>query len=259
MTHPRGVLAAASSWPALDRLMVIRQGLHHPAAADLATRAAFRRCPASSDVTHNTWFGGIYQDPANFFATIAVEPEPYLRMYPEFDLPPEQMKAWLADRQGAMVGTRPGDALRLEDRRPRPDPGARSTGGRTARAWEFNVDAIYDAEQGVDKTQFFFRYDYLDETAQERRRQLVGWYVVKIDDPRRRSDGGDVRRDVRQLVGRDQDDDREGVRRGLRQADRRHRRDHGRRFSSPCCSRSCSSPATRWRRRCANGPASSRC
>ena len=41
-------------------------------------------------------------------------------------------------------------------------------------------------------------------------------------------DGREVRRDVRQLLGRDQDDDREGLRRGLRQAGRRHRRDHDR-------------------------------
>ena len=38
-------------------------------------------------VSHQTWFGGIYQDPANFFANIAVEPEPFLKIYPEFVLP----------------------------------------------------------------------------------------------------------------------------------------------------------------------------
>ena len=54
--------------------------------------------------THNTWFGGVYQDPSNFFAQIAVEPEPFMTLYPEYRLPPEQMKAWLADRQGVVVG-----------------------------------------------------------------------------------------------------------------------------------------------------------
>ena len=29
--------------------------------------------------------------------------------------------------------------------------------------WEFNIRGIYDGADGVDKTQFFFRYDYLDE------------------------------------------------------------------------------------------------
>ena len=54
--------------------------------------------------THQTWFGGIYQDPSNFFANIAVEPEPFLKIYPEFTVPPDQAQAWLADRQGAIVG-----------------------------------------------------------------------------------------------------------------------------------------------------------
>ena len=54
--------------------------------------------------THQSWFGGVYQDPANFFAQMAVEPEPFMKMYPEFKLPPEQMAAWKADRRGAVVG-----------------------------------------------------------------------------------------------------------------------------------------------------------
>ncbi|MCC7242083.1 MAG: FtsX-like permease family protein [Acidobacteria bacterium] len=133
--------------------------------------------------THNTWFGGVYQDPSNFFAQIAVEPGPFLRLYPEFRLPPDQVAAWKADRQGAIVGT---DLARrfnwsVGDRVPilgtiwQPKQG---------QVWEFNIDGIYDGDAGVDKTQFFFRYDYLDENRQ-RGEGLVGWYVVKIDDAAR--------------------------------------------------------------------------
>lgn len=131
--------------------------------------------------THNTWFGGVYQDPANFFAQIVVDPEPFLELYPEYRLPPEQKQAWLADRQGAVVGA---DLARrfgwkLGDRIP-----IRGTiwQPKSGTVWDFNIAGIYDGDAGVDKTQFFFRYDYLDEN----RRQgagLVGWYVVKIDDP----------------------------------------------------------------------------
>ena len=34
---------------------------------------------ASATVTHANWFGGIYQDPKNFFANMAVDPESWLR------------------------------------------------------------------------------------------------------------------------------------------------------------------------------------
>jgi len=85
----------------LDRLMVIHKvSIIQP--LPVAYQSRLRSVPGVETVTHNTWFGGIYQDPSNFFATIALEPEPYFGMYPEIHLPPEQMKAWLADRQGVV-------------------------------------------------------------------------------------------------------------------------------------------------------------
>ena len=131
--------------------------------------------------THNTWFGGVYQDPANFFAQIAVEPEPFMKLYPEYKVPPEQMKAWLADRQGVMVGVdlaerfgwKVGDRIPIVGTIWQPKQG---------QVWEFNIAGLYDGDAGVDKTQFFFRYDYLDENRRGGE-GLVGWYIVKIGDP----------------------------------------------------------------------------
>jgi putative ABC transport system permease protein len=131
--------------------------------------------------THNTWFGGVYQDPSNFFAQIAVEPKSFLEIYPQYRLPPEQFTAWLADRQGAIVGVdlarrfgwKVGDRIPIVGTIWQPKQG---------QVWEFNVIGLYEGDPGVDKTQLFFRYDYLDEN----RRQgegLVGWYIVKIADP----------------------------------------------------------------------------
>ena len=131
--------------------------------------------------THNTWFGGVYQDPSNFFAQIAVEPKTFLEIYPQYRLPPEQVSAWMADRQGAVVGVdlarrfgwKVGDRIPIVGTIWQPKQG---------QVWDFNIAGIYDGDAGVDKTQLFFRYDYLDEN----RRQgegLVGWYIVKIADP----------------------------------------------------------------------------
>lgn len=131
--------------------------------------------------THNTWFGGVYQDPSSFFAQIAVQPEPFMALYPEYRLPPEQMKAWLTDRQGAVVGVdlanrfgwKIGDRIPIQGTIWQPKQGA---------VWEFNIVGLYDADPGVDKTQFFFRYDFLDENRLRGEGQ-VGWYIVKIADP----------------------------------------------------------------------------
>ena len=53
---------------------------------------------------------------------------------------------------------------------------------RRRHTWEFNIVGIYDGGDAVDKTQMFFRYDYLDENRAQGEGQ-VGWYVVKISDP----------------------------------------------------------------------------
>jgi putative ABC transport system permease protein len=166
----------------LDRLVLINKiTLILP--LPISYQARLQQVPGVELATHNTWFNGIYQDPSNFFANIAVDPEPFLKVYPEYKMPPEQVRTWLADRQGAIVGRDLADRFgwKLGDRVPlqgtiyQPKPG---------KAWEFNVDGIYDGEKTVDKTQFFFRYDYLDENRQGGG-GLVGWYVVKISDPSR--------------------------------------------------------------------------
>jgi len=43
----------------------------------------------------------------------------------------------------------------------------------------------------VDKTQFYFRYDYLEENRTIKgAKNTVGWYIVKIDDPSRAAEMG---------------------------------------------------------------------
>jgi putative ABC transport system permease protein len=132
--------------------------------------------------THQTWFGGIYQDPANFFANMAVEPDVFLKVYPEFVVPPDQLEAWRNDRQGAIVGRDTAERFgwKIGDRIPLTAPIWLPKGGGTT--WEFNIVGIYDGGDAVDKTQMFFRYDYLDENRAAGQGQ-VGWYVVKISDP----------------------------------------------------------------------------
>lgn len=168
----------------MDRLVLIHKvSLIMP--LPVSYQGRLKAVEGVTDATHQSWFGGIYQDPSNFFAQIAVEPEPFLKMYPEFRLPADQQKAWLADRQGAIAGRDLADRFgwKVGDRIPLQGTIWRPRSG-TGDTWEFNLVGIYDGERGVDKTQFFFRYDYLDENRQFGQ-GLVGWYVVKVDDPAR--------------------------------------------------------------------------
>lgn len=176
----RGAFTFGVDIAGVDRLVIIHKvSLIMPLPVSYKARLA--TTPGVTMVSPQTWFGGVYQDPANFFAQMAVEPEPFMKIYPEFKLPADQQKAWLADRQGAIVGAdlarrfnwKIGDRVPLIGTIWQPKQG---------QVWDFNIVGIYDGDKGVDKTQFFFRYDYLDEN-RLRGEGLVGWYVVKIADP----------------------------------------------------------------------------
>ena len=167
----------------IDRLIVMHKvSLIQPLPISYQPRLA--TTPGVEIATHNSWFGGIYQDPKNFFAQIALEPEPFFKIHTEMHLPPDQMHVWLGDRQGAVVGRelakrfgwKIGDRIPIQATIWRP-----KDGGTT---WEFNIDGIYDGDPsaGADLTNFYFRYDYLDENRRNGK-GLVGWYLVKIADP----------------------------------------------------------------------------
>jgi putative ABC transport system permease protein len=141
------------------------------------------RLPGVVDATPLSWFGGIYQDPSNFFGQFPVKPEEYLAMYPEFLLPPEQKAAWLRTRTGVVVGRQIADKYhwKIGDRIPlqatvwRP-----KTGGDT---WTFDVVGIYDGkEKETDNTQFLFRDDYFQEN-RTFGQGTIGWYALRIKDP----------------------------------------------------------------------------
>ena len=143
------------------------------------------RIPGVDAVVHQTWFGGIYQDPKKFFAQMPVEPEAFLDMYPEFILEEGARKAWMQTRTGAIVGRKTANRFgwKVGDRVPiQTTIWVQKNGSQT---WEFDIVGIFDgAEKGVDTTQLFFRHDYFDEARAEGD-GLVGWYSVRIKDPER--------------------------------------------------------------------------
>jgi len=135
-------------------------------------------------VSYANWFGGIYQDPKNFFGQMAVDPATFLEMYPEYRLPEDQKQAWLADRSGALIGRQLADrfGFKVGDKIPIQATIYRKPDG--SNLWEFNVSGIYDgAEKGTDTSSMYFRYDYLNE-GMGGKLGFVGWYILRIADPK---------------------------------------------------------------------------
>jgi putative ABC transport system permease protein len=161
----------------VDRLVVLnRVSIIQP--LPLAYRDRLARIPGVTQVTFANWFGGVYQDERNFFPQFAIDRESYRQMFPEFVIPDDQWQAFLADKAGAIVGESLAERFKwkIGDRIP-------VKGTIFAGNWEFNIRGIYHGRRVQDDTtQFWFRWDYLDER-KAFTKGMVGWYTVRIANP----------------------------------------------------------------------------
>jgi putative ABC transport system permease protein len=164
--------------------MIVRHRMSFIQPLPYAYMARIARVPGVSTISHQSWFGGIYQDPKNQFGTFPVDPEAFLAMNPEISLPADQKEAWLKTRTGAIAGRALAERYgwKIGDRIPMNSP---IWPNKSGNAWQFEIVGIYDGTKKTsDVTSFFFRYDYFDE-ARERGAGSVGWYQVRLDDPKR--------------------------------------------------------------------------
>jgi putative ABC transport system permease protein len=163
-----------------DRLVVInRVGLIQT--LPLAYRDKILAIPGVKDVTHNHWFGGVYQDEKNFFPQFAIDVEHHRQVMTEFRVPDDQWNAFVKDQQGAIAGAalakrfgwKVGDRIPLQN----------ALYGAT-KTWQFNLDGIYHNDKpGGDESQYWFQWKYFDENVPQAVKSTAGWYVVKLNSP----------------------------------------------------------------------------
>jgi putative ABC transport system permease protein len=162
-----------------DRMFIInRTSIINP--LPLSYRDKILRIPGVKNITHNNWFGGIYQDENNRFPQFVIDPENQRQVFPELIVPDDQWNAFLKDRQGAVVGARTAERFhwKIGDRIP-----IKTTIWGTG-SWEFNIDAIYHGKRPQnDETQFWFQWDYFQESILPSQKGQVGWYVLRLDSP----------------------------------------------------------------------------
>ena len=142
-----------------------------------------RNVEGVTGVSWSNWFGGVYITERNFFPQFAVEPASYLALYPEYLLKDEEKKAFLMDRQGAVVGRKLADQYgwKIGDQIP-------IRGTIFPGTWVFNLRGIWDGvDAKTDESQLLFHWQFLSESVRQRlgkeRADYVGVYVVRIDEP----------------------------------------------------------------------------
>jgi len=138
-----------------------------------------RGVPGIKSATYAIWFGGKNpKKPEQFFATMAWDVPSMLEVYNELVLPPDQKQAFLADKQGAIIGDVLARQLGLK-------VGDRFTlqGSIYPGDWPLNISGIYSAaSKAVDRSSLFFHYSYVNDSLPPDRQDQVGWIASRIDD-----------------------------------------------------------------------------
>jgi putative ABC transport system permease protein len=139
--------------------------------------------PDLKEVAYANWFGGVYQDPKNFFANMAVSPN-FFSVYDEFVLSPSDAQAFASTRTGAVVGAelakrfgwKVGDKIPLQATiYPQKDG---------SNDWTLDLVGIFhvsDPKLRGQEQQLFFRWDYFDE-ARQFGNGNIGWYILRVAD-----------------------------------------------------------------------------
>ena len=143
-----------------------------------------RSVPGVKDVTYAMWFGGIYQDPKNFFANFSVAPN-FFDVYTNYELPPAQIKAFQDTRGGAVVGEtlanefgwKIGDTIPLQ---------ATIFPRQGSNDWPLELVGIFRSKDRTaasgEERQLMMNWKYFDESNDYIKGQ-VSWYTVALDNP----------------------------------------------------------------------------
>jgi len=165
---------------AINRL-ITRQAVSFIFPLPYSYREQITKIPGAENITYANWFGGTYIDKNKFFARMAVDPETFFDVYPEFLLDSKEFETFKKERNSCVVGAeiakqygfKIGDIVPLE-------------GDIYPGKWEFVVRGIYKPrEQSTDATQMLFHWSAVDERMKiemPTRAGEVGWYIVKIKD-----------------------------------------------------------------------------
>jgi len=169
----------ANSEAASDTRLVTRNAISLVFPMPLSYEQRIKGVEGVKQVAAANWFGAIYKEPKNFFPQFAVSNN-YFDLYPEFVIDEAGHDSYLRDRKACIVGRKLadthgfkiGDTITLK-------------GTIFPGEWSFTVAAIYEGKKkNTDTSQFFFHWDYLNETVKiryPRRSDQVGVFVSETN------------------------------------------------------------------------------
>jgi putative ABC transport system permease protein len=138
------------------------------------------RVPGVQSLCKFQWFGGYYQDPKNFMAEFAVDADTFADCYPDVKITQGSRDAFLADRQGCILGAKLADKYhwKIGDSVPLISGIFPSPDGQP---WTFHVSAIFEpGSTAVNDQTIFFQWQYFEESFRAAKvDQTVGTFTIK--------------------------------------------------------------------------------
>ena len=140
----------------------------------MSYRQKIAAVPGVRAVTVMQWFGGVSKDPKNVFARMAIEPEHFEQVYPEYKIIDGSAEDFKKERTACLIGKDLAAKYNLK-------VGDRMTlvGDIFPVTMEFVVRAVYDFP--IDNESMFFDLKYLFESITER--DFAGLFIMLVDSP----------------------------------------------------------------------------
>jgi putative ABC transport system permease protein len=143
----------------------------------VADEAKVRQIPGVREISVWNWYGGTYKnnrESKNFFARLGVEPKAFLTIRTDMKMPPDQQKAFIADRTGCIISQDLSDNLNLK------------LGDRVilkGDIYPYDLDLkVVGVFSDPDATQsLFFDWEYLRDLLPVGRRSNISTMAILVD------------------------------------------------------------------------------
>jgi len=157
--------------------LIVRNRISITNIMPISYREKIKTMPGVQEITVFQYFGGTYKDGRemkNLFSRFSIEAEKLFRIYPEFEVPEEQRKAFLQDRTGCIIGAPLAERLNLKigDRIP-------IAGDIFPVNLDLTVRAIYHSPR--DSENLFFHDEYMRESLKPGFKDVASMFVIRAE------------------------------------------------------------------------------
>lgn len=142
--------------------------------------------PGVEHVGHSQFFGGVYQDPRNFFPQFAVNPQRLRDTYPEWKMDEDAWRTFISTQDGAIAGRVLADKYGWKVGDIVPLNSFIWTQRDGSRIWQWRLVGIFEGrdQEWTDRANLMYlNYGQFDEGRSERARGLAGVFVVRVKNP----------------------------------------------------------------------------